>query len=436
MLNTIAIRKENIEMTEKRSPLSPKHVSELISKKDLKVILEPWDNRHLKEEQYVASGVKVSDDLTEANVIFGVKETPIDDLPHGQATVFFSHTIKGQSYNMPLLQAVLDKNVTLMDYEKVTDEYGRRLIFFGPYAGLAGAINSIWLLGQRLKLEGIDNPFQTMKQANKYGSLDEAKAALKQVGEKIKESGLPNTGKPWVIAITGNGTVSKGAQEIVDILPVKEVIPPEFRALQKAQSFDLNTLYKVVIDCDNFVKPVNKNNTFDWQDYFTHPEKYEADFEGYIPDLTVLINGIFWDTQYPKLVTKQNIKDLFEADKQPNLRIIADITCDVEGSIECNLKSTASDNPTYVFDAFKQTITDGIEGNGPVILAVDKLPSELPGEATQFFGDALMPFVPDLANVDFTVPFEKLEMPAPFKRAMIAHQGKLTPDFEYLKKYL
>ena len=436
MLNSIVIRKENIELTEKRSPLSPKHIAELISKNKIEVTLEPWDNRYFNQREYIKNGAQVSSDLSSANIIFGVKEIPIEDLPENQAAVFFSHTIKGQSYNMHLLQAVLDKKVTLMDYEKVTDESGKRLIFFGPFAGLAGAINSIWLLGKRLNWEGIENPFQQIKQANNYNSLHEAKTALKKIAEKIKTGGLPNTGKPWVIAITGNGTVSKGAQEIIDLLAVEEVNPVQFRQMQRAKSFDLSTLYKVVIDCDNFVKPINAKDTFGWEDYFSHPQKYKANFADILPDITVLINGIFWDTQYPKLVTKQDIKKLYENEKQPNLRIIADITCDVEGSIECNLKSTTSDNPVYVFDAFEQTIKDGIEGNGPVILAVDKLPSELPGEATQFFGDSLMPFVPMLANVDFRSPFDKLEMPAPFKRAMITHQGKLTPDFGYLKKYL
>jgi hypothetical protein len=436
MLNSIAIRKENIELTEKRSPLSPKHISELVSNHKINVFLEPWNNRHFNKEQYIEKGAQLSNDLTKANIIFGVKEIPIEDLPSNKACVCFSHTIKGQSYNMPLLQAVLDKKVTLMDYEKVTDESGKRLIFFGPYAGLAGAINSIWLLGQRLKIEGIENPFQLMKQANNYNSLKEAKATLKQITEKIETDGLPQTGKPWVIAITGAGTVSKGVQEIIDLLPVEEVSPVQFRQMQQAKSFDLSTLYKVVIDCDNFVKPVSETDSFDWQDYFEYPKKYESDFVQYLPDITVLINCIFWDSMYPKLVTKNDLKKLYKKESQPNLRIIADITCDVEGSIECNLKSTTSDNPVYVFDAFKQTIKDGIEGNGPVILAVDKLPSELPAEATQFFGESLMPFVPDLAKVDFTVSFDQLEMPAPFKRAMITHQGKLTPDYAYLEKYL
>ncbi len=436
MLNTIAIRKENIELTEKRSPLSPQHLSELRRKHDVRVLLEPWERRHFSESSFVEQGVEVSEDLSDANIIFGVKEIPIEDLPENQAAVFFSHTIKGQSYNMPLLQAVLDKNVTLIDYEKVTDDEGKRLIFFGPFAGMVGAINALWLLGQRLKLEGIDNPFEPLKQANQYASLLEINAALAQVTETIKTQGLPDIGKPWVIVITGNGTVSKGAQQIIDQLPVTEVSPQKFREMQADKSLNHSELYKVLVDCDQFVRPIDASAAFEWDDYFSNPQNYKAYFSDLLPDTTVLINGIFWDRQYPKLVSKADIRALYEHETQPNLRVISDITCDVEGSIECNLKSTASDNPVYVYDAFEQTIEDGIAGRGPVILAVDKLPSELPAEATHFFADLLMPYVPELAKVNFSRSFDELDMPAPFKRAVIAHQGRLTPDFQYLQDYL
>jgi len=436
MLNTIAIRKENIELTEKRSPLSPEHIAALVEKQGIQVLLEPWQRRHFSDATFARSGAVVQEDLCDANIIFGVKEIPIEDLPENQAAVFFSHTIKGQSYNMPLLQAVLDKNVTLIDYEKVTDAQGRRLIFFGPFAGMVGAINSIWLLGQRLLLEGISNPFEPVQQANQYASLADIKMVFEQVNQSIQNDGLPDTGKPWVIVITGNGTVSKGAQEIINLLPVQPLSPKEFRQKQADGSLATNVLYTVLVDCDEFVQPLDAGTNFEWADYFAHPEKYKARFADILADTTVLINGIYWDRQYPKLVTKADIRALYEKDTQPNLRVIADVTCDVEGSVECNLKSTASDNPVYVYDAFEQTIEDGIAGQGPVILAVDKLPSELPGEATQFFADSLMPYVAELAAVDFTRSFDELEMPAPFKRAIIAHQGALAPDFKYLQAYL
>lgn len=435
-MDTIAIRKENIELTEKRAPFTPQQVGGFINKLAIKVIVEPWSNRWFKNNDYIKNGAILSDDITKANIIFGVKEVPLENLLPNKTFAFFSHTIKGQIYNMPLLQAILDKNVTLIDYEKVTDDYGKRLIFFGPYAGLAGAVDALWLLGERLTSEGIKNPFHFVKQAQTYHSLTDAKKIFKKVAEAISKDGLPRTGKPWVIAVTGNGTVSKGVQEMIDILPVTEISPAYFLELQHFQNFDLNRLYKVVIDCDNFVKPIDPKAVFDWKDYFDHPEKYQCYFTRYLPDITVLINGIFWDTMYPRLVTKSDLEQLFTKDHQPNLQVIADIACDIEGSIECNLKTTTSDNPAYVYNPFDQSIKDGTKGVGPIILAVDKLPSELPAESSAFFGQLLTPFVPALAETDFNKNLKDLIMPVEFKRAIIAHKGKLTPDFEYLYNFL
>lgn len=434
MSNIIAIRKENIEPTEQRSPLSPAQIGKLKSQ-GVQTLLEPWENRRYTANEYTENGALLSTDLSKANVIFGVKEVPVNDLVPGKPHCFFSHTIKGQSYNMPLLQAILDKKVTLMDYEKITDDTGRRLVFFGPYAGIVGAINTLWLLGKRLALEGLETPFNKIRQANSYASLKDAEDALDTLAAEIRTKGLPDKGRPWVVAITGGGTVSGGAQKIIDRLPLKAVSPKVFRRMQADHSFDPTVLYKVVIDCDNFVKPIDPTSVFEWDDYFAHPEKYQADFAGYLPDITALINGIYWERRYPRLITKNDIKQLYGSE-QPNLRVISDITCDVQGSIECNLHCTASDNPVYVYLAETDEAVDGIEGWGPVILAVDKLPSELPREATTFFGEALMPYVADLASADFTKPFEALDIPAPMKRAVIAHQGRLTPSFEYLRKFL
>lgn len=177
-------------------------------------------------------------------------------------------------------------------------------------------------------------------------------------------------------------------------------------------------------------------NRFVLNDYYSYPEKYESVFESYLPYLTVLVNGIYWEPKYPRLVTKAGLRKLFQTEGKPRLRVIGDITCDIEGSIECTLKATNSANPIYVYDPFKETIQDGWQGNGLVVLAVDKLPSELPREASEAFGDALLPFVPQLAAVDFLRPFDQLELPDAFRNALIAHNGQLTPEYKYLKKFI
>ncbi len=436
MVNRIGIRKEDKDTTEKRAPLTPAHVEKLIREFQVEVVVEPSPQRIFSDSEYRQAGAIISDDLGDCNIIFGVKEIPSHNFLPKHTYCFFSHTIKGQDYNMPMLKRMLDLRDTLIDYEKVTDENGRRLIFFGRFAGYAGMIDTLWAFGQRLKWEKIDTPFAEIKQALNYPSLEAAKQAVREVGEKIARDGIPNALLPLICGFAGYGQVSQGAQEIFDLLPVEEIPAQELAAFVQKGDFSPNKVYKVVFKESDMVRPKNPQDAFELQDYYRHPEKYQGRFEEYLPYLTILVNGIYWEPKYPRLVTKRYLKQMFADGKQPRLRVIGDITCDIEGSIECNLKATKSTNPIYVYDPQKETIRDGYEGHGPVVLAVDKLPSELPREASATFGEALLPFVPALAKADYNVPFPQLDIPPEFKRAVIAHDGQLTPDYKYLKEFL
>ncbi len=436
MKHRIGIRREDKDPTEKRAPLTPEQVKTLIAEHQVEVVVEPSSNRIFRDEEYRRVGATVSEDLADCNIIFGVKEIPKDRFLPEHTYCFFSHTIKGQAYNMPMLQRMLDLKDTLIDYEKVTDEKGRRLIFFGRFAGYAGMIDTLWAFGQRLGWEGIDTPFKQIRQALNYPSLKAAKASIKAVGEAIQREGLPESLTPLVCGFAGYGQVSQGAQEIYDHLPVETISPTDLAAFVQSGNYSSKKVYKVVFKEEDMVRPVDPKDRFELQDYYQHPEKYRGRFEEYLPYLTLLVNGIYWEPKYPRLVTKQFLRSWYEREKQPRLRVIGDITCDIEGSIECNLEATNSLNPIYVYNPFEEKIAYGCEGVGPVILAVDKLPSELPREASESFGKALLPFVPALARADYTVPFQALEIPPEFKRAVIAHQGQLTPNYEYLREYL
>ena len=436
MRNRIGIRKEDKDPTERRVPLTPEQVKTLIAEHQVEVVVEPSSNRIFQDEEYRQAGAMISEDLADCNIIFGVKEIPKDRFLPEHTYCFFSHTIKGQAYNMPMLQRMLDLKDTLIDYEKVTDEKGRRLIFFGRFAGYAGMIDTLWAFGQRLTWDGIDTPFKQIKQALNYPSLEAAKASIKAVGEAIQRKGLPESLTPLVCGFAGYGQVSQGAQEIYDLLPVETISPAELAAFVQSGNHSNKKVYKVVFKEEDMARPLDPKHRFELQDYYQHPEKYRGRFEEYLPYLTLLVNGIYWEPKYPRLVTKQFLRSWYEREKQPRLRVIGDITCDIEGSIECNLEATNSLNPIYVYNPFTEKITYGWEGVGPVVLAVDKLPSELPREASESFGKALLPFVPALARADYTVSFQALEIPPEFKRAVIAHQGQLTPDYEYLREYL
>jgi len=436
MLNCIAIRKETKDKTQQRAPLTPTHVRELVRKHKITVIVEPWEQRIFKDREYQKAGATLSSDLWDANVIFGVKEIAPEYLYDNKAHCFFTHTIKGQSYNMGMLQHILHRRITLMDYELVHDREGKRLIFFSDFAGYAGMIDSLWAMGQRLNSEGIRNPFSSIKYATKYESLASAEEAFQEVGEKIWKSGLPGSIVPFICGFTGYGRVATAAQKMFDLLPTVEIEPENLRAFYLAGRFSNRVLYKV-----NFRKPdmfhhKRANKKFDPVEFQTYPERFTNRFEQFVPMLSMIVNGVYWEPRFPKLVTKKYMKALYKKETHPRLRVIGDITCDIDGSIELTVKETNATNPVYVYEPVSSVVRDGVEGRGPVILAVDKLPTELPREASEHFGSALLPFVPALARKNYQRELNTLTLPAPFQSAVIAHQGKLAPRYAYLKKYL
>jgi len=423
----VGIRREDKSIWERRVPLVPEDVKEL-REKGIEFIVQPSSIRVFPDEEYVKAGAEVKEGLSEAKVILGVKEIPPSKLLPEKVYMFFSHTIKGQPYNMPMLKKLLELETTLIDYEKVTDDSGRRLIFFGVFAGYAGAIDTLWAFGQRLKEEGMDTPFERLKPAHQYNSLEEAKAEIKAVGEVIKNEGLPYEILPFVIGIAGYGNVSRGAQEIIDLLPVKEVEPDDIFELPA----DPRTVYKVVFKEWHMVEP--KEGEFDLQDYYKNPYKYRSVFKKYIPYLTILINAIYWEEKYPRLVTKEDLKKLYL--DSPKLKVIGDISCDVEGAIEATIKCTEPGDPVFIYDVESGRAIKGYTGRGPLILAVDILPSELPREASIYFSHVLKNFIPAVVNADYSLPFEKLNLPPELKRAVIVHRGELTPDYKYLEKFI
>jgi len=184
------------------------------------------------------------------------------------------------------------------------------------------------------------------------------------------------------------------------------------------------------------VEPVSLKHSFELQDYYDHPEKYRSKFSSYVPHLTVLMNCIYWEKRYPRLITKEYLKRLFAPGAKPSLRVIGDISCDLEGAIEATVKVTDSGNPIYVFDPLEGKATDGYQGQGPVILAVYNLPCELPRESSAYFSNVLKKYVPEIVGADYTVPFERLRLPESIKNAVIVYRGELTPNYRYLEKFL
>jgi len=434
MTKFIGIRYEDKYVMERRAPLTPKQVEKLVKQKKLDFIVQSSDKRVFTDEEYLQAGARVSKDLKECSIIFGVKEIPLDVFEKVKTYVFFSHVIKGQPYNMPMLKRMMEMKCNLIEYEKVVDEQGKRLIFFGHYAGLAGMINSLWALGLRLKDYGLGSRLSKLKQAHEYHSLAEAKEAISKVGQQIAEEGIASDLRPYVVAFTGYGNVSNGAQEILGLLPVKEIAPETLLTLHQRKKLPDNLIYKVVFKEADLVDRID-GKPFDLQDYYSHPESYRSKFEQYLPCISMLINCVYWDSRYPRLVTKEAVKKLF-AQGRPKLTVVGDISVDVEGSVECTMKTATIEKPIYVYHPDTDTVTDGHDTEGLLIMAVDILPAELPRDASESFGDVLINFIKPIADADFDEPFEDLDLPRAIKKALILHNGELTPDYGYLEKFL
>jgi saccharopine dehydrogenase (NAD+, L-lysine-forming) len=438
MVRAIGIRREDKNPWERRVPLVPSQVAHLIQQEGLRVYVQPSDQRVFPDEAYRGAGAVVQDDLGPCPVILGVKEIPAHAFEAGKTYLFFSHTIKGQCYNMPMLRTMMDRGCQLIDYERIVDGQGRRLVFFGRHAGLAGMMETLRALGKRLAAEGLaeaDNPFLELKQPWRYENLSEAKAHLAAVGQRIRTRGLAPALVPLTVGFLGYGNVSRGAQEILDYLPVEEITPQTLLSAEPPRSD--RTLYKIVFREEDTVVPEDDSEPFSLSDYLSHPIRYRAAFERFLPRLTVLVNGIYWDREFPVLVTNEAVRKLYAGATPPGLRVIGDITCDIEGSIAMTRKDTLPDEPCYVYDTEKDRIVDGISAlPGPVIMAVGNLPTEFPVEASTDFGRALLPFIGALASADFRTGPGQVSLPDPIHKALILHRGLLTEPYLYLEKFV
>jgi saccharopine dehydrogenase (NAD+, L-lysine-forming) len=440
MATFIGLRREDKSDWEWRVPVTPQDAADL-QKQDIRVIVQTSGIRAFTDDEFAAAGIDVQEDLSPCPVVLGIKEMPEAFFEPAKTYIFFAHVIKGQPYNMPMLRRLLDLGCTLIDYERVADEQGRRLIFFGWHAGVAGMIDTLWALGRRLAWQGISSPFDQLRQTHTYHDLAEARTALEQVRSRISAEGLPEEVTPLLIGIAGYGNVSQGAQGMLDLLPHIQIEPQDVATVAASTDFSRHHIYKVVFKERHMVEPASSGTAFELQDYYDHPERYTGIFSQYVPHLTVLVNAIYWTERYPRLVTKADLKGLFGADSapraaKPRLQVIGDISCDVEGAIECTVKATEPGNPVYVYDPGSGRASDGHEGPGVLVMAVEILPSELPREASADFSRVLKPFVPAIARCDYSVPFEVCSLPPEIKRAVIAYRGRLTPDYEYIQEFL
>lgn len=365
---------------------------------DAVIKVESSDIRIFTDEQYSSLGIEVTDDVSDCDVLFGVKEVPIDALIPNKKYFFFSHTIKKQAHNRKLLQAVLEKNIELYDHETIVDANNKRLIGFGRYAGIVGAYNGFRAFGIKFELFNIP----------KAETLNGKVALI----EKLKRQTLPTI----KIVLTGHGKVGMGAKEILEDIKIKQVTPNDF----------LTKVYTQPVYTQIDVLDYNKRKdgqVLDNADFYTNPQDYVSDFGRFSKVADIFMAGHFHGNDAPVILSREMLQ---AADCK--IKVVADISCDVDGPIACTIKASTIADPIYGYLPSENIEVSYTHPGAIVVMAVDNLPCELPKDASEGFGEMFMKYViPAFFNGD---------KEGILLRAKITENGKLTERFAYLQDYV
>lgn len=363
---------------------------------DVQVIVQSSSSRSFTDREYMAAGVEVKDDLNECDILFGIKEVPVDQLIPGKTYLFFSHTKKAQEHNQKLMQEMVKKNITLIDYECLTHEDGQRIIGFGFFAGVVGAHNGIMAYGNRtgaFKLGRVGD-------VRDYRQLIHTYFGMKL--PKIK------------IAITGSGRVAHGLLEIMNLLGVNEVEP--FDYLHRQYEYPV---YVHLKGRDLYER--KDDGTYNRDNFHEHPDQYKCSFSPFVKQTDILMNGVYWDKSIPSLFKLDEFRD-----PAFKIKTIADITNDTGGSIPVNIGDSTIGEPVYGVDRTTLQKTAPYIPNSVDIMAVGNLPNELPRDASRYFGEQLIKYVlEDMAKGGSPI----------LERATILKKGQLTEEYSYLKEY-
>lgn len=394
-----AIIKERKAPPDRRVVFSPSKLTEAKKQFPKAVFkIEPSDIRVFSDEQYAEAGFQVTQDVSDCDVMIGVKEVPIENLIPNKKYFFFSHTIKKQPYNRKLLQAILENNIELYDHETIVDDKGFRLIGFGRYAGIVGTYNGFRAWG--LKYNSFNLP--------KAGELANQEALISE----LNKTTLPNI----KILLTGSGKVANGSQEILDGMHLKKVSVDDYL------KHNFNEPVYCRIDVLDYNKRID-GKLIDEFDFFDNPQNYVSDFMRFAKVTDYYIAGHFYGNGAPYFYTKQDVKS-----SDFNIKVVADISCDVDGPIATTIRASTIAEPIYGYNPQTETETNYKNENTIAVMAVDNLPCELPKDASEGFGEQFLTHViPAFFNGDQDGVLE---------RAKMTEKGMLTKRFSYLQDYV
>jgi saccharopine dehydrogenase (NAD+, L-lysine-forming) len=383
---------------ENRVALTPAHCKWLQKNfSDVQIQVQPCSNRCFSDSEYARAGIELKEDLSDCNLLMGIKEVPVDNLLSGKRYMFFSHTKKKQPHNRRLLQAIIEKEITLIDFECLEHEDGQRILGFGFFAGIVGAHNGMMAYGKRTGAYDLSR----VSEVRSYRELIHTYFGLK----------VPNV----KIAVTGSGRVASGILEIMNLLGIIEVDADNF--LERSFSYPV---YVHLKGADLYEHKIT--GKYNRNDFHDNPKQYRSKFPAYLSQTDILMNGVYWDNNVPRLF---GWEDMFNEDFR--IVTIADISDDKNGSIPCNLGDSTIEHPVYGVDPVSRQAIEPYQKSGIDVMAVGNLPNELPRDASRYFGDQLIKFVLDDIRKGTSEIIE---------RATIVKAGKLAEPYTYLQDYV
>jgi saccharopine dehydrogenase (NAD+, L-lysine-forming) len=395
----IGIIKEGKVPHDKRVALTPKQCRNILDTyKDIDIYVESSDIRCINDSEYIEEGIKVSDDVSNCDLLIGIKEVPIEKLISNKTYMFFSHTIKLQEHNKKLLKALINKNIKLIDYEVITDYKSKRLIGFGKYAGIVGAYNGFILVGKKFNLYDIQPAY-----------IVDSRLGIEEEMKKIK---LPNNFK---IVMTGDGRVANGTLEVLKSINIREVNSEDF--LNK--TFD-EPVYTRLKSQDLYHA---KEGEWDTQDFYNNPHKYSSSFVQYTKVADMYLACHYWNPKADIMFTKEDMRA-----SDFKIKVIADISCDIDGPIPSTIRASSIPEPFYGYDPILEKETDFNDEKAIAVMAVDNLPCELPKDASEDFGNEFISYV--LPNIVLEDKDKIIE------RATITENGKLNEKYNYMNSML
>jgi len=428
----VGILAETKNEWERRTPLTPKDVAWLVQRQIHVEVISSSLRIH-RDAEFRRAGGRIVKTFRKANLLLGIKEPPIPSLVPKSVYMVFSHTTKGQIHNRSLLRSIMNKRITLIDYEHIIEPSGERLVYFGRFAGIAGMIDTLSVFGQKIALLGYANPFSSLKGAIHYQNFEKAKTALRKIARSIHTTGFHRELTPLIIGITGHGNVSRGAQEILDILDAETIHPRDLRQLITKPRQDHRTLFKLVFQREEKLRSRDKKG-FYFEEYLKNPRAFESNMDRYLPHLSILINASYWDERYPRLVTEKMLRRL--NNRSLSLSVIGDLSCDISGTIQITKQITTPAQPAIVYNPATGKFKNDLSSKGIAVMAIDNLPAEFPRESSNEFSGQIRDYVYQIAAHGIIDITNHHAIPREIRGAVIAQDGRLTQTFKYLSKLI